>query len=204
MRGGVRKKGYSIFILSNFVSLPLLGWHFGESIFLIIGLCLAIAIDIFFPTWKYELTWQDIELALNNIFKYGSNPCELRFLVGDRKIFVYRDERGNKKSPIRMSIRIPLKDWPDLFEDKNFHQLVDLFGGKGLYHGNRGPDSYGIFPREGIKGCKDILNFLFENSVGGLRSDIYARSVVNAKKNIWIDHSQEGKNGTGPQKSRVR
>jgi len=191
MKGGVRKKEYFILVISNFITFPLIGWYIGGIVPALIGFSIALIIDRFFPTWKYELTWSDIDLALNNIYKYGSNPCELCFRVGNRKIFIYRDERGSDKKPIRMSVRLPISNWSDIFADDNFHKLVDLFGGKGIYHDNRGPDSYGIFPRRGVQGCKDILKFLFEKSVGGLRPDIYARSVVNAKKNIWIDHSAD-------------
>jgi hypothetical protein len=37
--------------------------------------------------------------------------------------------------------------------------------------------------------------------IGGLRPDIYARSVVNAKKNIWINHSEEEMKKAGKRKS---
>jgi hypothetical protein len=209
MKGGVRKKGYSIFILSNFVSLPLLGWYFGGAIFLIIGLCLAIAIDIFFPTWKYELTWRDIELALKNIYKYGSNPCELCIRVGERRIFVYRDEKdttrrgGPPSKRTRMAICMPVADWSDLLTDDDYDKLFKLHGGKAMFSNNRGPESYDIFTRIGreLEDCKDLLEALFEKSIGGLRPDIYARSVVNAKKNIWINHSEQEMKKAGKRKS---
>jgi hypothetical protein len=65
-----------------------------------------------------------------------------------------------------------------------------------MYSNNRGPESYDIFTRIGheLEDCKGLLKTLFEKSVGGLRPDIYAQSVVNTKKNIWIDHSEEEKN----------
>lgn len=201
MKGGARKKSYSLFTRSNFVLLPILGWYFGGAAFLIIGICLAIAIDVFFPTWKYELSWHDIDVALHNIYKYGSNPCELCFRVDNRKVFVYRDERGNEKRPIRMSIRIPLEDWSDLFDKEGFSKLLHKFGGMGLYSKDRGPECYGLFPKGGQEDCKEILKILFEKSVGGLLPDIYARSVVNAKKNIWIDHSEEEIKKAGRRKS---
>jgi hypothetical protein len=204
MKGGVRKKEFFILVISNFITFPLIGWYIGGIVPALIGFSIALIIDRFFPTWKYELTWSDIDLALYNIYKYGSNPCELCFLVGNRKVFVYRDERGNEKRPIRMSIRLPLEDWSDLFDKKGFSKLLHEFGGMGLYSKDRGPECYGLFPRGGREDCKEILKVLFQKSVGGLRPDIYARSVVNAKKNIWIDHSHEGKNGTSHQKSRVR
>lgn len=191
MKGGVRKKGYSIFLISNFLTLPVIGWIMGGLLPAFIGFIIALIIDVLFPTWKHELSWNDISLALGNIYRYGSNPCELCFIVGNRKVFVYRDERGNEKRPIRMSIRVPIDDWSDLFDKEGFSKLLHTFGGMGFYSKDRGPECYGLFPRGGQDDCKEILKILFEKSVGGLRPDIYARSVVNAKKNIWINHRTE-------------
>lgn len=192
MKGGVRKKSYSLFTRSNFVLLPILGWYFGGAAFLIIGICLAIAIDVFFPTWKYELSWHDIDVALHNIYKYGSNPCELCFRISNRRLYIYRDEQGDRQEEsIRMAVRIPLKDWSDIYNKEDFSELMKKFGYMGIYSKNRGPEAYVIFTSDGTDACKEILKTLFEKSAGGLRPDIYARSVVNAKKNIWIDHSEE-------------
>jgi hypothetical protein len=65
--------------------------------------------------------------------------------------------------------------------------LVDKFGGKGMYSNARGK-SYDLFTRGGPDVCKEILKFLFDESVGGLQSDIYAQSSVNSRKNIWIEN----------------
>jgi hypothetical protein len=191
MKGGVRKKEYSVFVISNFVTLPLIGWYFGGALPALIGLSVALMIDVFFPTWKYELTWNDIDLALNNIYEYGSNPCELCFRISDRKLYIYRDEQGDhQEESIRMAVRIPLKDWLDIYSKEEFSQLMKKFGYMGIYSKNRGPEAYVIFTSDGADDCKKILKTLIEKSVGGLRPDIYAQSVVNAKKNIWVDHSQ--------------
>ena len=201
MKGGVRKKEYFILVISNFITFPLIGWYIGGIVPALIGFSIALIIDRFFPTWKYELTWSDIDLALNNIYKYGSNPCELCIRVGKRRIFVYRDEKdttrrgGPPSTRIRIAVCIPLADWSDLLTDDDYDKLFRLYGGKAMYSKNRGPESYDIFTRIGreLEDCKELLKSLFEKSVGGLRPDIYARSVVNAKKNIWIDHSEETK-----------
>ena len=89
-----------------------------------------------------------------------------------------------------MSVRIPLEDWSDIFDEEGFSKLLHKFGGMGLYSKDRGPECYGIFPRGGMEDCKEILKILFQNSVGGLRPDIMAQSVINTKKVIWLDHSQ--------------
>lgn len=204
MKGGVRKKEYFILVISNFITFPIIGWYIGGIVPALIGFSIALIIDRFFPTWKYELTWSDIDLALYNIHKYGSNPCELCFQVGERRAYIYRDEKGNEDDPIRMAARIPLNDWSDIYNKEDFSELMKKFGYMGTYSKNRGVEAYVIFTSNGAADCKEILKVLFQKSVGGLRPDIYARSVVNAKKNIWIDHSQEEKNGTGHQKSQVR
>lgn len=192
MKGGVRKKEYSIFTRSNFIVLPILGWYFGGAILLVVGVCLAIAIDVLFPKWKWELTWQDIDRALKNIYRYGSNPCELCILVEHRKIFVYRDERGDPDDcgGVRMAVRIPLKDWADLYNKNELSELMHRYGYMGMYSKNRGPEAYVLYSKDGPNDCKRILKEMFEKSVDGLRPDIYAKSVVNSKKNIWFDHSR--------------
>ena len=205
MKGGVRKKEYFILVISNFITFPLIGWYIGGIVPALIGFSIALMIDRFFPTWKYELTWNDIDLALKNIYIFGSNPCELCFRINKRKLYIYGDEQGDpQEESIRMAVRIPLKDWSDIYSKEEFSQLIKKFGYMGIYSKNRGPEAYVIFASNGTYDCKEMLKTLFEKSVGGLRPDIYARSVVNVKKDIWIDHSPERKNGTGHQKSRGR
>ena len=189
-------KKLDILLLINYFIFPLIGWHFGGILIAIAGLLIAYLVDIFAPKWKHELTWQDIDIALQNIYKHGKNPCELCFQVGKRKVYIYRDEKGNEDDPIRMAARIPLNDWSDIYNKEDFSELMKKFGYMGTYSKNRGAEAYVIFTSNGAADCKEILKVLFQKSVGGLRPDIYARSVVNAKKNIWIDHSQEGRNGT--------
>lgn len=87
-----------------------------------------------------------------------------------------------------MSVRMPLEDWSDIFDEEGFDKLLHEFRGMGLYSKDRGPECYGIFPRGGLEDCKEILKILFQRSAGGLRPDIMAQSVIGAKRNIWIDH----------------
>jgi hypothetical protein len=196
LKGGMISKKLDILLLINYFLFPLIGWCVEGILTAIAGLLIAYLVDIFAPKWKHELTWKDIDIALRNIYKYGKNPCELCFRIGNKKIFVYRDERddsrrgGPPKTRIRMAVCLPLADWSNLFTEDGYRQLLHKYGGKGMYGNNRGPKSYDIFMKKGheLEDCKELLKFLFEKSVGGLRPNIYARSVVNAKKNIWIDH----------------
>lgn len=191
MKGGMISKKLDILLLINYFIFPLIGWYFGGILIAIAGLLFAYLIDIFAPKWKHELTWQDIDIALKNIYRYGKNPCDLCFYVKNRKVYIYRDEQGDhQEESIRMAARIPLKDWSDIYSKEEFSQLMKKFGYMGIYSKNRGPEAYVIFTSNGADDCKEMLKILFEKSVGGLRPDIYARSVVNAKKNIWIDHSR--------------
>jgi hypothetical protein len=169
----------------------LIGWIIGGILFALAGLIVAYVVDCFFPKWKYELTWKEIDLAIGNLYKYGKNPSELCFRVGSRKVLIYRDERGNpeKGDAVRMAVRIPLEDWAEFYSRKDLSDLMHKFGGMGMYSQNRGPEAYLLFPRGGGEDCKEILRILFQKAVGGLRPDIYAQSVVISKKSIWIDHS---------------
>ena len=197
MDGGVRKKRYFIFVISNFYILPIIGWYFGGFFLALLGFLCALAIDLFFPTWKYDLSWDDIRLALNNIYKYGNIPCELTFLVDNRRIFIYRDEKdfSRKKQPpritTRIGVRIPVEDWCDLYSEDDFMGFQKIYGGVGRYSSNRGPYSFGLFPKGEVDGCIKILHDMFEKAVGGLKPDIMARSIVNSKKIIWVDHGDQ-------------
>jgi hypothetical protein len=200
MRISERKKSYSAFVISNFITLPVIGWFVGGLVPTLVGFCLALLIDLFFIKWRYELTWKDIDLALNNLYKYGRSPSEICFRVGDRRIFVYRDEkddtqRGQPPSTyIRMAVRIPLVDWSGLLTEKDLDDLFHKYGGMAMTSSNRGPKCYDIFikSRLGVEACRELLKELFEKAVGGLRPDIMASSnFVLSYKNVWIDHSQE-------------
>lgn len=191
MKGGIRRKEFAIFVYGNFIVLPAVGWIFGGFYLAIAGFIIALVIDAFFPTWKSELTWKEIDRALNNIYKYGRNPSEMCIRVGDRRIYVYRDGKGKNKRPIRMAISTPLKDWVGLLNEEDYKELLRRYGTMWLHSNQRGPESYDIFVKNGPDDCRAILEFLFLKSVGGLRPDIYAQSVVNADKNVWVEHSEE-------------
>jgi len=190
LKGGMISKKLDILLLINYFAFAFIGWYFGDVLFAIAGLAIAYLVDIFSPKWKYELTWQNIDMALKNIYQYGKSPCELCFLVGGRKVYIYRDEKDDsrreqpKRTRIRMAVCMPLADWSDLFTDDGFRQLLHKHGGKGMYSNNRGPESYDLFVKKGheLEYCKKILRVLFEKALGGLRPNIYAKSVVNAKK----------------------
>jgi hypothetical protein len=191
MKGGVKNKGYSIFVISNFFSLPVIGWFMGGIVTAISGFVIAFLIDHFFPTYKWELTWHDIDLALKNIYIYGNGRCQLCFFVGKRKVYIYRDEKGSDRNPIRMIVRIPCSEWKEFFEDGDFHQLVDKFKVTGMYTKSRGKKDYILLTNGEDNICREVLRFLFEKAVGGLHPDIYAESTVNSTKNIWVEH-QDG------------
>ena len=199
MKGSARKQEYRVFLLSLYIIFPLLGWYFSGIIMAVIGLVVAYHVDLLFPKWKYELSWQEIEMALDNIYKYGNIPCELTFLVDNRRIFIYRDERdfSRKKQPSKMTtrigVRIPVEDWSDLYTEDEFRQFQNRYGGVGIFSSNRGPRAFLLFPKGEVGGCIKILHDMFEKSVGGLKPDIMAKKFVNSKKVIWIDHGDQGR-----------
>lgn len=194
MKGRAKNKHYDLLLLGLYFILPVTGWQIGGILLAVIGVIVAYAVDFFSPKWKYDLTWKDIDLALYNLHRYGRDPSELCFFVENRKIYVYRDEKGGEKQPIRMSVRMPLKDWSDIFDEKGFDNLLHKFSGMGLYSKDRGPECYGIFPKGGLEDCKEILRILFQKAVGGLRPEIMAQSTINTKKVIWLDHSHDEQN----------
>ena len=96
-----------------------------------------------------------------------------------------------------MAVSIPINDWSDLLDQEDYHELVSKYGGKGIPSNFRGRKSYDIFTpieRKGPEDCKEMLKFLFQKAVGGLRPEIMAQSVVNSSKVIWLDHSQDEQN----------
>jgi hypothetical protein len=192
MKGGLRKNKYNIMLAGLYISLAAIGWYIGGLYLSLAGLILAYLVDSFLPKWKYDLTWKEIDMALHNLYKYGNSPSELCFRVGEKRVFVYRDEKG-KKEPIRMAVCLPLADWSDLYDKEDYRKLLDTFGGLGMYSNNRGPESYDLFTKAGQrpKDCREILKTLFVKSVGGLRPNIYAQSVVSSKKDIWKKYEND-------------
>jgi len=186
------QKQSDILLTCLYIILPIMGIYIGyvfsgylaSVIFAILGLIAAFIVDILMPRWKYDLTWGEIDIALNNMYKYGHIPSEICFRVGKRRIFVYRDERDNTRTGqkpstrIRMAICIPLIDWSDLLTENDFDNIFKLYGGKSMYSSNRGPKSYDVFARIGqeVEDSKGMLKYLFEKAVGGLRPEIMAES----------------------------
>lgn len=197
MKGRAKNKYYDILLLVLYFILPAIGWFVHGIGLAIIGLIVAYGIDFFSPKWKSELTWKDIDLAIKNLYRYGRNPSLLWFCVGERKILVYRDEKGGETKPVRMAVSVPIDDWSDLLDQEDYHELVSKHGGKGIPSTYKGHEYYDIFTkidREGPEDCKEMLKFLFQKAVGGLRPEIMAQSVANTSKVIWLDHSQDEQN----------
>lgn len=194
MKGSVRKKEYKLLLIALYIFLPLIGWLFYGIITAGVGLILAYLVDLFFPKWKYDLTWKEIDTALNNLYEYGQNPSYFWFYVENRKLYVYRDERGDGNNPIRMAVSIPIKDWSDLLGPKDYDDLYSSFGGEKYYSINRGQEQCDIYTkveRKGPEDCKQMLKFLFEKAAGGLRPEIMAQSNPCTKKTIWLDHNKD-------------
>ena len=93
-------------LLSNYLLFGFLGWLWGGILQAIFGVSLAMLIDGFFPKWTYELSWENINNAVRNHMKFGSDGSHLTFLIGRRKLHIYRDDKGD---PYRLGVRIPLK-----------------------------------------------------------------------------------------------
>lgn len=190
-------KTYNKIFWPIFFIVLVAGWYFGGiwlALFLLISM---VIIDIYKPLWQSELTWSNIDNALINIQKYGLNPCELCFKIEKRKVYVYRDERGSGKNPIRMAIRIPISNWDDIIEADGYQSMSEHIGGVMQQSENKVPSImiYATIDNQ-IADCKDLLKLLFDKAAGGLRPNIFAKTKVAAKKNIWMYYDKKG-NKTG-------
>ncbi len=89
-----------------------------------------------------------------------------------------------------MSIRVPFKDWKDLFGYEDLKKIKVKFGGEAEECKYPHP-SYAFYPKNGMKDCKKILELFIQKGAGGLNSNVLARTSVNSKKNIWVKHIQD-------------
>lgn len=184
MKCTVKNNKINYFLNSLFLILPFLGFYL-SGVVALLGIGVAYIVERIYPKWVSGLNWNDINIAIQNVYNYGNNPCELCFMIDNRKIYVYRDQ---KEGPTRIGLRIPLKYWNDLFSEKQLEDLRKPFGGWAIYTTNRGPRSFLFFPNGDVESCVQVLKFLLEQCSKNLYSDLFAEAIVNSKKDIWKDH----------------
>jgi hypothetical protein len=159
-----------------------LGWFLGGFYFCLFGLIIAHLIDRIWPVWVYKITWEDIELALENLGRYGATACNLCFRIKGRKLFIYRDEQ---EFSCRYGLRIPLSHWKDIYdveEIKKIYETNDL-----LFIGDefQGLECLSSFPSgDYLFVCKKILKQFIQAAAADLDKDVFAR-VDYARKDIW-------------------
>jgi hypothetical protein len=181
MKKGIVDKPYKILLLSNYLSFGILGWLCGGMHQAIMGIALALLIDGFFPKWTYELSWKDINNAIKNHMKFGSNGTHLTFKIGGRKLHFYRDDKGD---PYRLGVRIPLKSWEGVFEKNDIKSIVKQYGGMTIKDRWHFQDTIVYFPDNELEDCVKILRLFIEKTEGRLNPKISARSY-GYKKDIW-------------------
>ncbi len=152
-----------------------------RAIGLVVGLLLAMVIDLLSPKWAYELSWRDLDRALKNQYVYGCNGSLLCLRIGQRRLYVYRDEKGKG---VRMGLRIPLKYWEDIFDQDRLKNLGEKFGGWWLFDKWKNKDCFVYFPEDGPDGCSRVLKHIITEAMGGITPNVYGQ-IDCAKVDIW-------------------
>jgi len=198
MKRGVCNKYITVWLLTNYLSIPFVGWHIWGFPTMMLGFILAFLIEGFFPKWAYELTWADIDRAIENIYYFGCSSSNICFLVGKRKIYVHRDELGH---PIKMGLIIPLSDWSDIWDEEKMNKEVPGIS----WYGNKWKRKECIFytPINGRDNSRFVLQKLIEQAEGHLHPGILAR-VDCAKKDIWKEHEKPGQEWLDKKNEEVR
>jgi hypothetical protein len=134
------------------------------------------------PKWGYELTWKDLKIGIENLYLYGLNGSQFCVKSGKRKIFIYRDEKGD---PIRMGFMIPVACWKDIIDKSDFEKMAHRF--ESYYHFiiRNYKEQFAFFPYDhSPENCFRILKYILVNYGNGLDQKVIAR-VNGAKEDIW-------------------
>lgn len=190
MKKGYVDKKISFSIVFLYVFFGVSGWFIGGILYVFIGLLLVFLIDEIFPKWAYDLTWEDIELALDNLGKYGATGSHMSFKIKNRKFFIYRDANGKKGILYRYALRIPLKHWEDIYNLQDIEDIYKSIGGMRVINDCKGLECYSCFPRNNLEDCKKVLKKFINAVSADIREDVFAR-VDFAKKNVWIKYDDD-------------
>jgi hypothetical protein len=177
-----------VFLLLVYPILGAVGWFFGGIYLCLFGLVIANLIDRIWPSWVYKLTWENIDLALDNLGKYGATACNLCFRIRGRKFFIYRDE---KDFPCRYGLRIPLEHWKDIYTTEDLKIIYKTNGVLFIGDEFQGLDCLSSFPPgDYLLTCKKILKQFIQAASADLEKDVFAR-VDYAKKDIWKKYDDD-------------
>lgn len=185
-RGIVDKKVLAI-IGVLYVLLPLIFWYFGNAFFIPVGLLIAYAIDRLTPKWVYDLSWEEIDLALKNLGPYGVTVSHLIFRIKGRKFFIYRDLKGK---PYRYVLRIPIDHWQDVYDKEDIERIFKDNGGWWSPDKYKGLRCLSYFPKNNMETCKIVLQKFIKDASADLKKDVFAQ-VDYAKRDVWVRHDEE-------------
>jgi len=182
MRVGVVDKRIKCLVIGAYVVLPAMGYIVMGLLLSILGLFIANTIDRIMPKWGYDLSWKDIEIGITNLYKYGLDGSLFCVKKDKKKIFIYRDEKGD---PVRMGFMIPVACWKGIIDKSDFESLAIRF--ESYYHFivKDHKEQFAFFPYDhSPENCLRILKFILENYSNGLNHNVLAR-VDGAKEDIW-------------------
>jgi hypothetical protein len=184
-----------ILLILMYPVLGVLGWFLGGIYLCLLGLVIANLIDRIWPLWIYDLSWENVDLALENLGKYGATGSHLCFLIKGRKFFIYRDHKGRNGDLYRYALRIPLEHWKDIYSTEEIENIYRQHGGWWVLDECKGLDCLSCFPRNNLLTCKEVLKQFINVVSADLKKDVFAR-VDSAKKDIWHKYveTEEQKN----------
>ena len=101
--------------------------------------------------------------------------------IGQRKLYVYRDEKGKG---VRIGLRIPLEYWEDIFDRDQLQAIGTKFGGWWIFDKWKNKECFVYFPKDGPDGCSRVLRVMITKSEDDITSNMYGR-INCARKDIW-------------------
>ena len=109
--GMPRKK--TVWLLRVFsLLLLIIATYFWHGLGFLSSLVFIVILAKVWPKWAYELSWDDIYMAICNLSKFGINGSRLHIHFQNHRIFVYKDIKNKK---LRIVVMFFENEWNDIF-----------------------------------------------------------------------------------------
>lgn len=155
------------------------------------GCIIMLSLTSLWPIWATELDWEDIEIALTNL--YGSDlktGPEIIFRLRNKTLTVFNNAIIDKDFP--MGISYYENDWQDIFDWEDIRQIIaKSAGGKAFSKGVFKSRKCVVIKEEPIQVILDILKFFVSKALEDIKS-LSAREK-HVSRSIWVSIKDQQK-----------